>query len=182
MATTKWTLDPTHSELVFKIKHLMISNISGAFTDFQVEMATKDEDISTATINFLAKMDSITTKNAQRDEHLLTGDFFEVSKYPDMKFASTKVIKHDEENFDVYGDLTLKGITKPVILHVEYSGVTNDPWGGERAGFIITGKINRTEFGVTFNSVLETGGVALAEDVKIFSEIQMVKQRVAEAA
>lgn len=182
MATTKWTLDLTHSELNFKIRHLMISNLSGAFTDFQVEMVTKDEDISTASIRLLAKMDSVTTKNAQRDEHLRSADFFEVSKYPDMKFVSTKIVKHDDENFDLYGDMTMKGITKPVILHVEYSGVTSDPWGGERAGFNITGKINRTDWGVTFNSVLETGGVALAEEIKIFSEIQMVKERVAEVA
>ena len=181
MATTKWVLDPTHSELGFKIRHLMISNVSGAFTDFQVEMLTEDEDITTAGIRLVANMDSVNTNNAQRDEHLRQADFFEVSKYPDMTFTSTKIIKQDEENFRLYGDLTLKGITKPVILHAEYSGVTNDPWGGERAGFMITGKINRTEWGVTFNSVLETGGVALAEDVKIVGEIQMVKQQVAEA-
>lgn len=181
MATTKWTLDLTHSELNFKIRHLMISNVSGAFTDFQVEMVTEDEDISTGTIRLLAKMDSVTTKNAQRDEHLRSADFFEVSKYPELKFVSTKIVKQDEENFDLYGNMTMKGITKPVTLHVEHSGITNDPWGGERAGFNITGKINRTDWGVTFNSVLETGGVALAEEIKIFSEIQMVKARVAEA-
>ena len=140
MPTTKWVLDPTHSELVFKIRHLMISNISGAFTDFKVEMRTEGDDITTAAICLVANMDSVSTNNAQRDEHLRQADFFEVSRYPDMKFTSTKIIKQDEENFRLYGDLTLKGITKPVILHVEYSGVTIDPWGGERAGFYDLGE------------------------------------------
>jgi polyisoprenoid-binding protein YceI len=182
MATTKWIMDPTHSELGFKIRHLMISNVSGTFTDFQVEMLTNDEDLTTATVHLTAKMDSVNTNNAHRDEHLRNADFFESGKYPDMKFISTKIIKKDEEKFELYGDLTLKGITKPVLLQVEYGGVTNDPWGGKRAGFMITGKINRTEWNMTFNSVLETGGVALAEEVRIFSEVQMVKQQVAEPA
>jgi polyisoprenoid-binding protein YceI len=180
MAATKWTLDSTHSELGFKIRHLMISNISGAFTDFQVEMTTKDEDITTAQINVVVKMDSVNTKNAQRDEHLRNADFFEAGKYPEMRFVSTKILKRSNDEFDLYGDLTLKGIIRPVVLNVEYGGVTNDPWGGERAGFMINGKINRTEWGMTFNSVLDTGGLALAEEVKISAEVQMVKQAVGE--
>jgi polyisoprenoid-binding protein YceI len=182
MATTKWVLDPTHSELGFKIKHLMISNVSGSFKNFHVEMKTEGEDFSTAQIKAKVEMNSIYTNNLQRDEHLHNSDFFEVEKYPELEFKSTKIQKADNETFYLYGDLTMKGITKPVKLTVEYNGVAKDPWGGERAGFVVTGKIKRSEWGVTFNAALETGGVMLGEEVKINSEIQLVKQAVAVAA
>jgi polyisoprenoid-binding protein YceI len=182
MTTTKWTLDPTHSELGFKIKHLMISNVSGWFNDFTAEAETKGEDFETAQIYVTVKMASVNTNNSQRDEHLRTSDFFEVEKYPEMFFESTKIKKIDEENYIVQGDLTLKGITRPVQLNLEYSGVTKDPWGGERAGFIISGRIKRSEWGVNFNALLETGGVALSDDVKIHSELQLVKHALIAAA
>ncbi|MBN9351833.1 MAG: YceI family protein [Chitinophagaceae bacterium] len=176
MAETKWLSDPMHSELQFKIKHLMISNVSGSLKNFQVEVETKDEDFSTARIYMSAQMDSISTNNEQRDIHLRNSDFFEVEKYPELKFKSTKVEKEDEDTFILRGELTMKGVTKPVKLNVEFNGSTKDPWGGERAGFLITGKINRTDWGMNFNSALETGGVMLGEEVRISSEIQLVKQ------
>jgi polyisoprenoid-binding protein YceI len=179
MAKTKWLLDPMHSELQFKIKHLMISNVSGALKNFQAEVETEEEDFSTAKINLVAEMDSISTNNEQRDAHLRNSDFFEVEKYPELKFKSTKVEKADSDTFALYGELTLKGVTKPVKLHVEFNGTTKDPWGGERAGFVVTGKINRADWGVNFNSALETGGVLLGEEVKINSELEFVKQEVA---
>ena len=178
MANTTWLLDSTHSELGFKIKHLMISNISGSIKTFNVEATMKDEDFSTAQIRLTAEMASISTNNEQRDAHLRNSDFFEVEKYPELVFNSTKVERVDDETFKVHGDLTLKGVTKPVQLNVEYSGVTKDPWGGQRSGFVVSGKIKRTEWGVNFNGVLETGGLALGEEVKIQSEIQLVKQAV----
>ncbi len=178
MATTKWILDPTHSELGFKIKHLMITNISGSFKNFQAEAKTEGEDFSTAKINVTVDMASITTNNEQRDFHLRNSDFFEVEKHPELKFSSTKIEKADSDSFALYGELTLKGVTKPVKLNVEFSGVTKDPWGGERAGFSLTGKIKRSDWGINFNSLLETGGLALGEEVKISAEVQMVKQSV----
>ena len=176
MKHTKWSLDPAHSVLGFKIKHLMITNVSGSFKNFHAEVETEDDDFSTANIQLKAEISSIDTNNAQRDAHLRTSDFFEAEKYHEMIFESTKVEKVDEENYHVYGNLTMKGVTKPVKLNVEYSGLTKDPWGGERAGFVITGKINRTDWGINFNAVLETGNLMLAEEVKINSEIQVVKQ------
>lgn len=176
METTKWVIDGTHSELGFKIKHLMISNVSGSFKNFQATVETVDEDFSTAQINLTADMASITTNNEQRDAHLRNSDFFEVDNYPELKFQSTKVEKVDDDTFSVTGQLTLKGITKDVKLNLEYNGVTKDPWGGERAGFVVAGKINRSDWGVSFNGVLETGGVVLSEEVKIIGEIQLVKQ------
>ena len=182
MSPTKWVLDPTHSELGFKIKHLMITNVSGAFKDFHVEVESRNQDLTKAQIHATVQIGSIDTHNEQRDAHLRNSDFFEAEQYPQMLFNSTRVEKTAAENYLVYGNLTLKGITKPVKLNVEYSGVTKDPWGSERAGFIITGKINRSEWGINFNGVLETGGLMLAEEVKINSEIQLVKQVEALAA
>ena len=182
MAATKWILDPTHSELGFKIKHLMISNVSGSFKAFQAEVETEDEDFTTAQISLTAEMASIFTNNEQRDTHLRTSDFFEVENYPELRFTSTKVERTDSDTFTVYGQLTLKGVTKPVTLNVEYSGVTKDPCGGERAGFIVTGKIRRSDYGVNFNATMETGGVVLGEEVKINSELQLVKQAITVAA
>ena len=182
MATTKWVSDPTHSELGFKIKHLMISSVSGSLKSFQAEVETQGEDFTTAQISLSADMASISTNNDQRDAHLRNSDFFEVEKYPELKFASTKLEKIDSDTFALFGDLTLKGVTRPVKLNVEFNGVTKDPWGGERAGFVVSGKINRSDWGVNFNGVLETGGVMLSEEVRIFSEIQVVKQAVSVAA
>lgn len=183
MARTIWAIDPTHSEFGFKIRHLMISNVSGLFGKFEVRAETEKEDFKTAKIT--AKLDpaSINTNNAQRDAHLRNEDFFEVEKYPEILFQSTEVQSKDEENFILRGNLTLRGITKPVELNVEFSGViAKDPWGLQRAGFTVTGKINRNDFGLTFNSVLDTGGVALGDEVKLQGDIQLIKQEAAVAA
>ena len=182
MAKTKWAVDPTHSELGFKIKHLMITNVSGSLKNFEAEVETDEADLSTAQINLTADMASIFTNNEQRDAHLRASDFFEVEKYPQLKFRSTKMEKIDNDSFALYGELTLKGVTKPVKLNVEYNGLTKDPWGGERAGLVVTGKINRSEWGVNFNGVLETGGLMLREEVRINSEIELVKQAISLAA
>lgn len=179
MATTKWSLDPMHSELAFKIRHLMISNVSGSFKNFQAELETDGENFSTAKVHVKVDMSSINTNNEQRDGHLRNSDFFEVERYPELSFVSTKVEKINTGSFYLYGDLTMKGVTKNVQLHVEHSGVAKDPWGGERAGFTVTGKINRSDWGINFNNVLETGGLALGEEIKINSEIEVVKQAVA---
>jgi polyisoprenoid-binding protein YceI len=160
----------------------MISNVSGSLKSFEAEVETEGVDFTTAQISLSADMASISTDNDQRDAHLRNSDFFEVEKYPELKFKSTKLEKIDSDTFALFGNLTLKGVTKPVKLNVEFNGVTKDPWGGERAGFVVTGKINRSEFAVTFNALLETGGVALSEEVRIFSEIQVVKQAVSVAA
>jgi polyisoprenoid-binding protein YceI len=182
MATTKWVFDPTHSELGFKIRHLMITTISGSFKNFQVEVHGEDIDLRTAEIKAKVEINSIDTGNLQRDEHLRNSDFFEVEKYPELAFESVKVEKLDNDTYELHGILTMKGVTKPVKLNVVYNGMTKDPYGGERAGFEVTGRINRADWGLTFNAVLETGGVALGEEVRINSEIQLVKQAVSAAA
>lgn len=176
MATTKWSLDSMHSELGFKIKHLMISNVSGSFSKLDVQTETTAEDFSDARVVATVDVSSINTNNSQRDEHLRNADFFEAEKYPQIVFKSTKVTKVDSDSFILEGDLTIREITQPVKLSVEYNGIAKDPWGNLKAGFTVSGKINRKDFGITYNAAMETGGVLLGDEVKIHAEIQLVKQ------
>ncbi|MBT1703947.1 YceI family protein [Chryseosolibacter indicus] len=176
MTTTKWALDPTHSEIGFRVRHMMITNVSGSFQSFNVQASTNGNDFTTAKIEFTADVSSINTNNPDRDNHLKSGDFFNADKYPQLKFTSTKVEKKGDDNFVVHGNLTVKDVTKPVKLDVEFGGIGKDPWGNEKAGFTLSGKINRTEFGLNWNAALETGGVLVSEDVKLYAEIQLVKQ------
>lgn len=173
---TKWKLDPTHSELGFKVKHMMITNVSGSFEKFDVNVETDGTDFSAAKIDFTADTDSISTGNADRDNHLKTGDFFDAASYPVIRFVSSRMEKKDDENYTMKGDLTIRDVTKPVTLNVEFGGIGKDPWGNEKAGFTITGKINRTEYKLNWNAALETGGILVGEEVKIHAEIQLVKQ------
>ncbi|HEY8399078.1 MAG TPA: YceI family protein [Flavihumibacter sp.] len=178
-----WTLDPTHSEFGFKIKHLMISNVSGSFGKFEVRAETEDNDFTRAQVEVKLDPATIDTNNEQRDAHLRNSDFFEVDKYPEILFQSTRIVPKNSNCFTLWGQLTLRGITKPVELDVEQSGyIGKDPWGLERVGFNVTGKINRNDFGLSFNSILETGGLALGEEVKLYGEIQLIKQAASVAA
>ena len=176
MAKTKWSLDPTHSELGFKIRHLMITNVSGNFNKFTIEVETENDDFASAKVKATIDVDSINTNNEQRDVHLRNADFFETGTHPRVDFKSTRVEKAGDDLFDLSGDLTIKGITKSVRLSLEYSGLAKDPWGNMKAGFTVNGKINRKDFGISFNAPMETGGVMLGEEIKINGEIQLVKQ------
>jgi polyisoprenoid-binding protein YceI len=176
-ATTKWNLDPTHSEVGFKVKHMMITNVSGSFGSFDVQARTEGDDFSTAQIEFTADLATISTGNTDRDNHLKSEDFFAAEKYPKLRFVSSKLQKEDEENFVLHGDLTIRDVTKPVKLDVEFGGIGKDPWGNEKAGFTITGKIKRTDFNLNWNAALETGGVLVSEEVKLIGEVQLVRQK-----
>jgi len=175
MATTKWTLDPTHSELQFKVKHLMITTVTGSINDLTAELTTEADDFDQATVSFEGSIHSIDTGNTDRDNHLKSGDFFDADQFPKITFHSTSLNK-DGDDYILTGDLTVKGITKAVKLDVEFGGIATDPWGNTKAGFTLSGKINRTDFGLTWNAALETGGVMVSEDVKILGELQFVKQ------
>ena len=172
---TKWNLDPTHSEVGFKVRHMMITNVTGSFSKFDVQAETQGDDFSTAKISFTADLSSISTGNADRDNHLKSGDFFNAETHPQIKFVSTKLQKKDEDTFVLNGNLTIRDVTKPVKFDVEFGGIGKDPWGNEKAGFTLAGKINRTEFGLNWNAALETGGVLVSEDVRLFAEIQLIK-------
>jgi polyisoprenoid-binding protein YceI len=178
MATKKWVVDPTHSEIQFKVKHLMITNVTGSFDVFTVNAETENEDFSKARISFTADTASVSTGNEQRDGHLKGADFFDAEKYPQIKFVATKYESVDNDgSYELYGDLTIKEVTKPVKLSVEFGGVAKDPWGNTKAGFTISGKINRKEFGLTWNAATEAGGVLVSEEVKINCEVQLIEQQ-----
>ena len=148
MKKIKWALDPTHSEIHFKVKHLMISTVTGQFDKFEATVETTGENLSTAIVHFKADIDSITTNNDQRDGHLKTGDFFDVENHPQLIFEGTKLEKANEENYKLHGTLTMRGVSKAVVLDAEFGGKTVDPWGFTRIGFSVTGKINRKDFKV----------------------------------
>lgn len=176
MATTKWVLDPTHSEILFKVKHLMITNVKGEFRKITGEVISNGTDFSQASVNIGIDVSSIFTNDEGRDGHLKSADFFDAEKYKDITFAGTSFKKLDDENFQLKGNLSIKGISKEVTLDVEFGGINKDPWGNEKAGFSVSGKINRKDWDLNWNAALETGGVLVSEEVKINAEVQFVKQ------
>ncbi len=176
MATTKWILDPSHSEVEFKVKHMMISNVSGKFTKFDASVETEGEDFMTAKVSFSAEVSSITTGADQRDEHLKGADFFEAAKYPQMTFVATKYENVDNDgSYEVYGELTIHGVTKTVKLDAEFGGVIKDPWGNTRAGITVSGKINRKDFGLSWHGVTEAGSLIVSDEVRIHIGLEFVK-------
>lgn len=175
-AKTKWVLDPSHSEVSFKVKHLMIANVKGLFKEFSVDVTTEGDDFTKSVIGFQMNPASIETGDGGRDGHLKSGDFFDVENYPSIEFTSGSLVLLEDENYELTGDLTIKGITKTVKLDVEFGGIQKDPWGNTKAGFTLSGKINRKEFGLLWNATLESGGLLVGEDVKILCEIELAKQ------
>ena len=174
---TKWSIDVAHSEIAFKVKHLMITNVKGVFNEFDGSIYTTGENFMTSEIDFFMNPASVDTRDVKRDEHLRSADFFDVENFKEITFAGDSYEKVDDDgSYELYGNLTIKGVTKQVKLDVEFGGIMKDPWGNEKAGFSINGKINRKDFGLTWNAALETGGVLVGEEIKISCEIQLLKQ------
>lgn len=177
MATlTKWSIDPMHSEVQFKVKHLVISTVSGFFKSFEGTVETDSDDFENADISFSIDINSIDTNQTPRDEHLKSAEFFDAATYPHIKFKSTSFKKTDDDEYELKGDLTIKDVTKPVSLNVEFGGSAADFYGNTKAGFEITGKINRKEFGLTWDGVTEAGSVVVGEDIKLTINAQLIKQ------
>lgn len=174
MATYK--IDVDHSDIMFKVKHLMISTVTGIFKKFDATLEVNEEYLSDAKVTFEADTDSIDTKNEQRDGHLKSDDFFNAEQFPKMTFKSTGIQKTGDDEYKLTGDFTIRDVTKPIELKVEYNGSTKDPWGQERMGFEVTGKINRKEYNLKWNAVTEAGGMVVADDVKLAMNVEMVKQ------
>lgn len=172
--TTKWALDPTHSELTFKVRHMMITNVKGEFKNFSV--VVDGDDILKSSLNVSIDGSSINTNNNDRDNHLKSADFFDVENHKELLFKSTSFKQKDDDEYELKGILTIKGNSTEVALEVEFGGINKDPWGNEKAGFSVEGKINRKDWGLNWNAALETGGVLVSEEVKIFGELQFVKQ------
>lgn len=177
MANVKWVVDPTHSEVQFKVKHLMITTVTGYFQKFNMEAETEDEQFTSAkNVLFTADVNSISTNNEQRDTHLRSADFFDVEKYGEIRFEGTKYEKVSGNDYKLHGNLTIKGTSKPVTVNVEFGGIVVDPYGQTKAGFTVSGKISRKEFGLTWDAVTEAGSVVVGDDIKLLAEIQLVKQ------
>ena len=172
----KWTIDTAHSEVTFKVRHLVISNVSGKFTSFVGTVEADKEDFSDAAISFSADIESITTGNEQRDGHLKSPDFFDAANHPKLSFSSTSVNKVKGSDYIVKGNLTIKGVSKPVELEVEFGGIQKDFYGRTIAGFEVNGKINRQDYGLTWSAVTETGGIVVADDVKLHINTELVKE------
>ena len=173
----KWGIDPSHSEITFKIRHLMISNVSGRFTDFDGSVYTTDEDFTTAEVDFWVNPGSIATGNDDRDTHLKSPDFFDVETHKEINATVNTIETVDNDgSYDVFVDLTIKGVKKQVKMGVEFGGVVKDPWGNHKAGMTISGKINRKDFGLDWNAALEAGGVLVGEHVALHIELELVRQ------
>ncbi len=175
MATTKWVIDKDHSSVDFSIRHMMIANVKGTFHNFSASVTADITDLTTADIDFTVEIASIDTRNKDRDGHLLSADFFDVEKFPTMSFRSIGITKKDEGEYEVTGDLTLHGITKQETFAVTFEGQGKDPWGNEKVGFSAQGTVNRADFGLTWNSALETGGVLVGVKVKVNLQIEASK-------
>lgn len=170
----KWVLDPSHSELTFKVRHMMITNVKGSFNNFSI--LVEGDDILSSSIQVFIDASSINTQNSDRDNHLKSADFFDVENHKELTFKSTSFKQKDEDEFELIGILNIKGISKEITLDVEFGGINKDPWGNNKAGFSIEGKINRKEWGLNWNAALETGGVLVSEEVKIAGELQFTQK------
>ena len=162
-----WKIDPTHSEIAFKVKHLVISNVTGHFTKFDAKVESNSADLSDAKIQFEADVESLSTQNEQRDAHLKSEDFFDASHFPKLTFVSKSVTKKSESEFDMKGDLTIRGITKEITLQAVFNGVTKGFGGEEIAGFEVTGKLNRFDFNLHWNAMTEAGGIVVGDTVRL---------------
>jgi polyisoprenoid-binding protein YceI len=175
MAKTKWKLDDNHKSVEFVVKHMMISKVKGTFKDFQATIDADVEDLTTADIEFVVELASVDTGNEDRDNHLRSADFFDVEQHPQMTFKSTNIVAKGDGEYDVTGDLSLHGTTKQETFKTTYEGSGVDPYGNEVVAFSVEGKVNRKDYGLTWNVALEAGGVLVGEDIKFTIETEAVK-------
>ena len=173
MAT--WIIDPAHSEVQFKVRHLVISTVTGSFKNFEGKLISDKEDFSDAKISFSASIDSIETNNAQRDGHLKSPDFFDAASYPKLSFESTSLSAKSESEYLLKGNLTLKGVTRPVELIADHGGIGKDLYGNTVAAFELSGKINRQDFGLTWSALTEAGGAVVSDEIKLHINIELKK-------
>ena len=176
MAATTWNIDTSHSAIHFSVRHMVVSKTRGRFTKFNGQIQFDPDDAAKSSVNVEIEPASIDSADATRDGHLRSADFFDVEKFPKATFKSTRIVDLPGDEYEVTGDLTIRGTTRPVTFKAVFEGSAKDPWGGERAGFSATGKIKRSEFGLTWNQVLETGGFVVGDEVKVSLEVEAVKQ------
>ncbi|MEZ4950431.1 MAG: YceI family protein [Saprospiraceae bacterium] len=174
MTAQKWAIDPSHTEVQFKVKHLVISTVTGRFDSFSGDVYSDNEDFDGAKVEFVVDINSISTNSEDRDNHLKSDDFFAADRYPHMTFKNGKLTKTGDD-YQLTGDLTIREVTKPVTLDVDYNGTVKDPWGNEKAGFELKGKLNRKDFGLKWNTITESGGMLVGEEVKLEISAQLAK-------
>jgi polyisoprenoid-binding protein YceI len=172
---TKWGIDATHTEVLFKVKHLVIATVTGSFKKFSGEVISESDDFNNASVSFSIDVDSIDTNQTDRDGHLKSDDFFAAAQYPTIKFTNGILKKVSGSDYKLVGDLTIRSTTKQVELDVEFGGTVIDPWGNTKAGFEIAGKINRKEFGLSWNAVTEAGGLVVSDEVKLILNVELAK-------
>lgn len=170
-----FAIDASHSSVGFKVRHMMVSNVRGAFDQFEGTIEFDEAAMGEASVEAVIQVSSVDTADEKRDQHLVSADFFDAEQFPEMTFRST-ALKQDGEAWMLHGELTLHGVTKPVTLELEYNGTIEDPWGNTRAGFSAEGKIDRRDFGITWNNTLDKGGLAVGNDVTIQLEIEAIKK------
>lgn len=174
--TIKWAIDKSHSEIGFKVKHLMASTVRGQFKEYDASIVTTGEDFKTAEVDFWLDPSSIDTGSADRDNHIRSADFFDTENHKQINFKGNTYVEVDHDgSYQLHGDLTIKGVTKRVVLDAEFGGIMKDPWGNQKAIISVNGKINRKDWNLTWNVPLETGGLLVSEDVSIACEIQLHK-------
>ena len=172
----KWVIDPSHSEIEFKVKYLMVTNVKGSFKEFEINVYTTNDNFMTAEVDCWIDAASVDTGNEDRDKHIKSGDFFDVENHDQIAFQVNTVESVDNDgSYELWGDLTIKGIKKKIKLDVEFGGILKDPWGNEKAGFSINGKINRKDWELNWNAIPETGGLLVSDEVIINCEIQLMR-------
>ncbi|MGD6779444.1 MULTISPECIES: YceI family protein [Bacillaceae] len=175
MAKTVWNVDKSHSTVDFSVKHMMFATVKGGFQEYDATIVADPTDLTTADIEFTVDVASIDTRSSDRDAHLRSADFFDVDNHPKMTFKATSIEKTDDNEYNVTGDLTLRGTTKPETFSVVFEGTGQDPWGNEKAGFAVEGKLKRSDYGLTWNAPLEAGGVLVGDQIKIALQLQAAK-------
>lgn len=175
--TTKWNFDNSHTKIGFSVTHMMITDVVGQFNKFNGSVISDKADFTDAKINFTIDVSSINTDNADRDKHLRSADFFDVEKFPNIKFEGTSLKKIGKGKYKLSGKFTMLGVTKNVTFDTKFSGIVKDPWGNTRAGFKITGKINRNDWGLKYNSAMDAGGVVIGNQVEILCNVELIKEK-----
>ncbi|WP_424766516.1 YceI family protein [Paenibacillus sp. sgz302251] len=176
MAKSQWTIDPTHSSIDFSVKHMMIAKVKGTFHAFEANIVADAHDLTSADIQFTIDLNTVDTRNNDRDNHLRSADFFDIEKNPNLTFTATKITKTDDGEYTIVGDVNLHGITRSETFKASFEGAGKDPWGNEKVGFSAVGSIKRSDYGLTYNAALETGGVLIGDEVKISIEIEATQQ------
>ena len=173
---TEWAIDQVHSAIIFKVRQLLIAQVNGAFKSYDASIYTYGRDFTTSEIDLWINVSSLSTGDEMRDKHLKSRDFFNVKKYKQITFRSGNIVQADENgNYELWGDLTMMGVTKNIQLNVQFGGILNNPWGNECASFTVTGKINRSDWGLTWNSSLASGGLMVSDEVVISCEVELTK-------